>query len=230
MRKNKISEAIGNINQKYVNEATTYTGEAKKVIRRTGWMKWGAIAACFALVAVFIGIGILKKGLSDGEQIAILDNGNKINFIKLDSAMGQTDIAFQIETRELTESELKALFNELPVTAYAIFNAEDGSILGLSGEIDDMKLIVSAPDILINDTVLEGEENSSDVDGVSVNAGYFISGKTIIYYAAFELRESMVYIEHAGAKDESETIKNEISVMIQKLVALKEVNLNQISK
>ena len=64
----------------------------------------------------------------------------------------------------------------------------------------------------------------------SVNAGYFVSGKTAIYYATFKLGESTVYIEYAGAKDESENVKNEIADTIQKLIALRELNLNQISK
>lgn len=229
MRKNKISETIGNINQKYVNEATAYTGDAK-VVHRKEWMKWGAIAACFMLIAV-LSIGIFQSRLfGGGEQIATLDNGNKINFIKSDSVIGQLDIAFQIETRSLTENEIKTMFNELPVTAYAIFNAEDGSVLGLQGEIDDMKLIVSVPDVLLSDAVIEGEEHASDVDGISVNAGYFISGKTVIYYATFELGESTVYIENAGTEEERETVKNDISAMIQELVSLGEVNLNQLSK
>ncbi len=59
MKKNKISEVIGNINEKYVNEATSYTGEVKTV-RRMGWTKWGAIAACFVLV-VSLGVGILMS-------------------------------------------------------------------------------------------------------------------------------------------------------------------------
>ncbi len=228
MRKNKISETIGNINQKYVNEATAYTGEAK-VVHDTRWMKWGAVAACFALIAV-LGISIFQSGLfGDGEQIATLDDGNKINFVRSDSAMGQLDIAFQIETRDLTESECQTLFNELPITAYAIFNAEDESILGIEGKINDMKLIVSAPDVMINDTVIDGEENASAVDGVSVNAGYFTNNKYVIYYATFELGESTVYIEHAGPKDQSKILKNEISVMIQNLIALGEIDLTQIS-
>lgn len=49
MRKNRISETIGNINQKYVNEATNYTGEAKAA-RRQVWMKWAAAAACLCLI------------------------------------------------------------------------------------------------------------------------------------------------------------------------------------
>ena len=230
MKRKNISETIDNINPKYVNEATTYTGDAKKNIYRTGWMKWGTIAACFALVAV-LGIGILQSGLfGGGEQIATLDNGDAINFIKTDSAVGQLDIAFQIATRDLKENEIKTLFNDLPVTAYAIFNAEDNSILGIEGKLDGMKLIVSVPDVSLVDTVIDGEETASDVDGVSVNAGYFVSGKNAIYYATFRLGESTVYIEHAGAKDESENVKNEISSMIQKLVALEEINLDLITK
>ena len=122
------------------------------------------------------------------------------------------------------------LFNDLPVTAYAIFNAEDNNILGIEGEVDGMKMIVSGPDVSLVDAVIDGEENASDVDGVSVNAGYFVSGKTAIYYATFKLEKSTVYIEYAGAKDESVNVKNEISSMIQKLIALRELNLNQISK
>lgn len=230
MKRKKISETIDNINPKYVNEATTYTGDAKKKAHRTGWMKWGAIAACFALVAV-LGIGIFQSGLfGGGEQIATLDNGNTIKFIKTDSSVGQLDIAFQIETRNLKDNEIKMLFNDLPVTAYAIFNAEDNNILGIEGEVDGMKLIVSGPDVSLVDAVIDGEENASDVVGVSVNAGYFVSGKTAIYYATFKLGESTVYIEYAGAKDESENVKNEIADTIQKLIALRELNLNQISK
>lgn len=229
MRKNRISETIGNINQKYVNEANAYTGEAK-VVRRPAWIKWGAIAACFALVAV-LGIGVFQGGLfGSGEQIATLDNGTKISFSKSESEIGNLDIAFQIETRDLTENEIKALFNGLPVSAHAVFNAEDQSIIGLEGQIDDMKLIVSAPDMMIKDTVIEGEETISNVDGVAVNAGYFISGKTVIYYATFELDESTVYIENAGLKDESEKVKTEIASAIQNIIALEQIDLSSITK
>lgn len=53
MRKNRISESLGNINQKYVDEATTYTGETKAA-RRHIFMKWGAVAACLCLIATAV--------------------------------------------------------------------------------------------------------------------------------------------------------------------------------
>ena len=229
MRKNRISETIGNIDQKYVNEATAYTGEAKAV-RRPAWMKWGAIAACFALVAV-IGFGVFQSGLfGSNEQIAILDNGSKINFVKSDGGVAQFDIAFEISTRDLTEDEIANLFGDLPVTGYALFNNEYDSILGIEGKYDDMKLLVSAPGVSISDLVIEGEETASDVDGVSVNAGYFTSGKTVIYYAIFELGESTVYIENAGKKDESESVRTEVASAIQDLISLELIDLSSVSK
>lgn len=71
MRKNRISETIGNIDQKYVSEATAYTGEPKAV-RRPVWIKWGAIAACFAIIFM-AGIGILhlQRG-NDGGMLGIV--------------------------------------------------------------------------------------------------------------------------------------------------------------
>lgn len=229
MRKNRISETIGNIDQKYVDEATAYSGETKAV-RRPAWMKWGAIAACFALVAV-IGFGVFQSGLFEGkEQIATLENGSKINFVKSDGGVAQFDIAFEISTRDLTEDEISNLFGDLPVTGYALFNNEDDSILGIEGQYGDMKLLVSASGIKISDTVIDGEEKASDVDGVSVNAGYFTSGKTVIYYATFELGESTVYIENAGKKDENETVMNEITSAIQDFIALGQINLMEIEK
>lgn len=72
MRKNRISESIGKINTKYVDEATTYTGETKAV-RRPVWMKWGAIAACLCLVvAAMVAVPNLfgNNAIKDGSIIS----------------------------------------------------------------------------------------------------------------------------------------------------------------
>ena len=72
MRKNRISETMQNIDQKYVDEATAYTGETKTA-RRPVWMKWGAMAACLCLVvAAIIAVPNLLggKGVKDGSVIA----------------------------------------------------------------------------------------------------------------------------------------------------------------
>ena len=66
MRKNKISEVIGKIDPKYVEEATAYTGETN-IIRRNGWRKRGAMAACFA-VMVLIGVLVFPRLQQDSPE------------------------------------------------------------------------------------------------------------------------------------------------------------------
>lgn len=230
MKNKSISETISNINPKYINEATTYNTDEKKIVYHTQWVKFGTVAACLALV-VALSIMIIFGG---AEQVANLDNGDTIKFIKTEQGLGESDIAFWIETRDLNENEIKMLFGDLPVNAYALFNVENDSILGIEGEVNGMRLVVSGMDVSLVDAVIDGEENTSNVDGVSVNAGYFIDdtsrGKNIIYYATFSLGESIVYVVHAGTKDKSEKVKNEIADMILRLIELREINLNQISK
>ena len=229
MRKNRISETIGNINQKYVNEATAYTGEVR-VAHRPIWMKWGAIAACFILVAAF-SIGIFQSGIFGvGDRVATLDNGKTISFVKTDPVAGQLDIAYEISTRDLTAEEITNLFGELPISAHAIFNNENDSILGVEGKYDDMKLVISVPAVILIDTVIDGEEKASTVDGVAVKAGYFSRGNTVIYYATFDLGENTVYIENSGVRDDSEAVKNEIAAAIQNIIALEQIDLLSINK
>ena len=111
MRENRISAIIGNISPKYVNEAAAYSGGVEET-HFTRWIKWAGVAACVVLVAAF-GIGVFKGRLfGTKEDIAVLDNGNTINFIESDSAMKQSDIALQLETRALEESEVGKLLSE----------------------------------------------------------------------------------------------------------------------
>lgn len=43
-----FSHALGEIGDKYISEATSYTAAKKK----NSWMKWGAVAACLCLVVI----------------------------------------------------------------------------------------------------------------------------------------------------------------------------------
>ena len=51
MKKQKISDAITNINDKYIDEALNFSKKEKKFNKRV-WLKWGAFAACFVIVVV----------------------------------------------------------------------------------------------------------------------------------------------------------------------------------
>ena len=54
----QFSHALGKVNDKYIMEAITY--ERKK---KSGWLKWGAMAACLCLVAGIAVTGILRSHL-----------------------------------------------------------------------------------------------------------------------------------------------------------------------
>lgn len=226
MNTKKFSEAMSEIDDKYVEEAIQYQSKKKK----QGWLKWGAMAACFALVAV-LGIGTLQGWFGNNNDIATLDNGDKIIFAKTDTVGGSLSLAIDVTTRELTEEECHTLFADLPVTANAIFTTTDHQLVGFDGKIGDMKLIISTSDIPLLDTVIDGSEEVTKVDGVSVTAGYFLTDpnsreeQTVIYYATFELGSSTVYVENAGAKAESETVKNNLAAVIQKLIGNGELDL-----
>ena len=49
MNAKKFSDAMSELDTKYVDEALNYKKKAKK----PGWVKWGAMAACFAVIIVF---------------------------------------------------------------------------------------------------------------------------------------------------------------------------------
>lgn len=46
MNSKKFSEAMSELDSKYIDEALNY----KKKARKPGWIKWGAAAACLCLI------------------------------------------------------------------------------------------------------------------------------------------------------------------------------------
>ena len=76
MKKEKLSNIIDNINTKYVDEATLYTGKSKKI--HFSVMKWGTVAACLslALVAAFT---VPKLGQSRSDNKDYSEQGTEEN-------------------------------------------------------------------------------------------------------------------------------------------------------
>lgn len=72
MKRQKISEVIGNINHKYIDEATVYAGAAKSIPKKT-WHKWAMAAACFAIVLA-IGSPLAGKLFSSRSHTDTVDS------------------------------------------------------------------------------------------------------------------------------------------------------------
>ena len=141
MKREKISEAIANINSKYIDEATMYSGAAAIAPKKV-WYKWVAVAACFVLL---FSIGIpFAKDLFVSPDKNILDS---VMFIEYENAYLEI-VENNPETirkhgleKEITENiigkHIVYLQKEIP-------DAERSNYIVSSGETD-MELLEYAP-------------------------------------------------------------------------------------
>lgn len=68
MKREKISEAMGNISSRHIKEAAEFTMEEKPHKSKTSWVKWASLAACLCLVvgaAFRIAIGFVPNQATD---------------------------------------------------------------------------------------------------------------------------------------------------------------------
>ena len=229
---------MGELDSKYIEEALHY----KKKAKNSGWFKWGAMVACFTVVTILC-IGVFQSGLiGDRTEIVTLDNGNEIVFVKSDMVAGSLDIAIDVTTRQLTEEEITIIFPNLPVTANAIYSVDNTSaggskeLVGFEGNIENVKMVISTSDVQLLDAIVVGNEASTEVNGTNVTAGYFMTDpnskgeRYVIYYATFQFGDSTVYVENAGAKSESERVKNVLAAIIQQLIENGPLHLDSLSK
>ena len=61
MNAKKFSDAMSELDTKYVDEALNYKKKAKKPI----WVKWGSMAACLCLVVIVPSMSMLEPAVSD---------------------------------------------------------------------------------------------------------------------------------------------------------------------
>lgn len=104
MNTKNFSDGMNEIDNKYVDEAVNY----KKKARQPIWMKWGTLAACFAVVA-FIGVGVLHGGfLGNKIDTALLSSGEKLEFVKSNI----TDSALALDL-DVFSRPLRSVYKEL---------------------------------------------------------------------------------------------------------------------
>ena len=230
MKEKKLLRALGNVDNQYIKEAEPM----KKTSKITNRQKWVSVAACFVLVAV-IGVGVFQSNLfGTKNDIATLNGGETITFVKND--LSPSSINLNVTTRPLSDAEIEMLFADLPVTADAYFDADNHNILGFEGKIDDTRMVVSKQGVNLLDTIIDGNTITSSVDGVDINAGYFVTKsnsqgiKTVIYYATFDMGENTIYVEYSGVENESETVKNNLADTILKLIENGAFDLSQIQE
>jgi len=88
MKKEKISEAMGCISSRYIEEAADYKVEEKPHRSKKLWMRWVPLAACFCLIITGVFVA-LQSGLFENDELGD-DNQGEIS--PGDDADGNPDI------------------------------------------------------------------------------------------------------------------------------------------
>lgn len=178
-----------------------------------------AIAACIALVVI---VGSWQM-FGNASHSVTLENGDRIEFARAND-IASRDMNLPGPTRELTEEEIQSLFGNLAIEVYWAYFDEVGNCIGLQGELSGVKVVISATDLNLRDTIVDGTQCNSKVDGVDITAGYFVmkpnsqGERTIIYYAEFTLGATTIYVEDVGAKAVSEAVRKNVADTIQQFI------------
>jgi hypothetical protein len=186
------------------------------------------LAACLAVVVALVVVFGNTAGWFGGKTLTADLGDGTLNFHKSD-AVGAASLAWDADwgdiiDREFTADERKVLFGDLPVAGNAIFRSSDGAFMHFEGITGDVKIILSAKGYTLTDTIVEGNEEVSDIHGVPVTAGYFLTKansqgvKTLIYFASWNLGDVTEYVELAGSEADSESLRNKLAATIEQLI------------
>lgn len=223
MKKNeRLLNIIGQIDDALIEEAAP--GEKRRL--RTVWVKWLPAAACFAAVLVLFIVATSGKWFSKGEEVE-LSNGQKIRFAKAGALGTSSSADIDAEVVPLGEEQARTVFGSLPFQGNVVY-APGGRVLGFTGAVGEVNVIISVTNATLRDTVVVGKEETSEVNGVTVTAGYFLTDKNskgirnAIYYASFRLGNSTVYLENAGGESNKETVKQALGDVLFQLIEMGE--------
>ncbi|MDR1059922.1 MAG: hypothetical protein LBL83_01630 [Clostridiales bacterium] len=204
-------------------------GTASLVNRTLGWKRLAPLATCLALAVALIGAGVLGNtaGWFGGKPFAAdLGNSGTLNFYRNNSLPGAASFARDASWgesigRDLTEADSRALFGDLPSIGYFMFRSADNAFMHFEGHAGNAKIILSANGFALTDTPIDINARTSDINGIPVAAGYWISGanskgiRAIIYTASFEHDGVSVYMEVGGEESDGNAFLAEISALVE---------------
>ena len=222
--------------------ARNHSGKSEK--RKVSFMnkalnlkRLAPVAACLVMVLAVTAIFGNNAGWFGGKPYTAELGGGTLNFYKSGSpGVGNLDLGVDVTSRELTAEEINVLFGDLGVTSHGIFRTSDNTLLLVEGRTGNTKVILAAHGVPVTDTPIETDRKVSEVNGVQVTAGYFITHansqgiKNIIYLASFDMSGVQVYVECGGNEDMGEEWKSEIVSVIDTLTKSTTLDLSAITE
>ncbi len=227
MNKEAFFEILGEVDEQKIEALGNRISNNKRA--HLPLIKWSAVAACVLLI-ITLTVLIIPKYIIHQPYNLTLSNGDKITFMKNSKINSSNDIALD-NIRDLKEDEAIALFGNAQVNAFVGFKEGTNEFIYLEGNIDNYDIIVTRADIS-RDTVIEGRESKSKIEGTKVTFGYFTSKmggeKLIIGYAFFEINNYTIYLETFRAKNDKKSIFTALGEEVLKLIKTSKFNFEQI--
>ena len=184
-------------------------------------------AACLLMVMFVTAFWGNNAGWFDGKIYTAESDGGTLKFYKTASpGSGSLDFGVDVTSRELTADENAMLFGDLGVASHGIFDAQNKQLLHVEGRNGNTKIILAAHGVPVTDAVIETNRKTSEINGVRVSAGYFITRansrgeRNIIFLAQFELNGKQIYVECGGDLNMSEKWETEISYTLDALTKI----------
>ena len=194
MNAKKFSDAMSVLDSKYIDEALNYKKKTKQKEKKLGWVKWGAMAACFAVI-VITAVSILPNYLNqqgttppNDPNGVIGDNSNddtqpatsEIRISMSDIIMNQVDSFTSADyARYNPETDDEVVWNKEDIVAYYGTDLTPAYIpndLTASPQNNNVTVYIKQDGSVTEDTVQLGFYQSEDV---SVKHGFSITASKI---------------------------------------------------
>jgi|GEM_PF-434389 len=192
--------------------------------KRSIWKIAAPVAACLVMAVAITAIFGNSAGWFGSKIYTAKLEGGTLNFYKSEAvSLRSMDFGFETLGRELTETENGLLFGGIKATSYGLFSEADKTLLHVEGRSGNTKIVLAANGIPVTDTVIETKRTTSEVNGIPVSAGYWLTDKNsngeqnIIYLASYEQDGVTVYLENSGSLGEEDKVKADIANVVDTL-------------
>lgn len=141
MKREDISEAVGNISTKHIQEAAP----GKRTNKRPAWMKWGAMAACLCLIlAASIAVPLLRddggstalpikevpRPSQTGSEIAVVPKWEEMTISQQFAEVNYNGIRYSSRTAELSADQIAAELGEVSMQGYDTYTDKSYNATG----------------------------------------------------------------------------------------------------
>lgn len=216
---------------KIIEYRRSYIGKDRVLSMTKTMKKLFPIAACFILViAVTAFVGIQNNWFGAKIYTVTLENGEKLVYGNgIPRSAADYAYNYEVKDRSLTADELHTLFpamnditeNSLP---YAAFKADTGEMFRLETTYDDIHIHLAKLGLPATDAIIVGEESTSDINGIAVKTGYFVTDanskgiKTAVFFAEYDMNNTTIYLELAGNEQDSKQLSEKLSDTVYSMI------------